>query len=402
MIDQQLIILLFYKMFEFPTNYTLDTGALNDYYTGSGVHLYKDVSLLFDILDPEGTVFLTDSELANSPSIKNISFDILSTGKDLIYENYSTGKSRFVKIPQEDNINLFGFYQKDFAIKATITNNINNELFLAEFYIYGNIPVINFINVYDGSAASFATGSGIYNEIKFEVFFANNSSYIKYNRIDVYAHSAPLNDFGLQSHGSLDLNTVYSNPYYIYTKPALADFYNTNYSTTINIPISKISYDTPYYFAIIPYSELGSGEALYIGPLTATKENQESPDETIFITNKIKLNEGDSSMMMDFITGYITGGINTNTILDSIPKALYSTITYTAQIRDSNLAVSSSELKFVITSTGSIYSGVSFSEYAISDNNYPVYSYLNSGDYVYLTVSGVSPTGVYKLYKVAL
>ena len=74
MIDQQLIILLFYKMFEFPTNYTQDTGALNDYYTGSGVHLYKDVSLLFDILDPEGTVFLTDSELANSPSIKNIRF----------------------------------------------------------------------------------------------------------------------------------------------------------------------------------------------------------------------------------------------------------------------------------------------------------------------------------------
>jgi hypothetical protein len=105
---------------------------------------------------------------------------------------------------------------------------------------------------------------------------------------------------------------------------------------------------------------------------------------------------------MDYITGYITGASGTNTILDTIPKSLYSTITYTAQISDATLSVSSSELKFVITSTGSPSSGVSFSEYAISDNNYPVYSYTNSGDYVYLNVSGVTPTGVFKLYKVAL
>ena len=389
-------------MFEFPTSYILDTGALTDYYTGSGVHLYKDVSLLFDILDPEGSTFLTDAQLANSTIVRNISFDVLTTGKDLIYENYRTGKTRFLKISEQENINLFGFYQKDFAIRASITNNINSELFVAEFYLYGNTPSIDSIAAYDGSSGAFASGSGVYDKIQLNISFNNNINYIKFNRIDVYAHTSPLNSIGLQAHGSLDLNATYSNPYYIYTQPALSDFYNNSYSSIIDVPISRISYDVPYYFAAIPYSELGSGEAVYFGPLTATKENQDDPGESVFITNQIELNHGTSSMLMDYITGYITGASNTNTILDTVPKSLYSTITYTVQVSDANLSVSSSELKFVITSTGSPSSGVSFSEYAISDNNYPVYSYTNSDDYVYLNVSGVAPTGVFKLYKVAL
>ena len=389
-------------MFEFPTSYILDTGALTDYYTGSGVHLYKDVSLLFDILDPEGSTFLTDAEVANSSIIKNVSFDVLTTGGNLIYQNYRNGKTRFLKISEEENVNLFGFYQKDFAIRATIENNINNELFIAEFYLYGNTPLINSVAAYDGTSGSFASGSGVYDQIKFEVSFANDSTYIKYNRIDVYADLLPLNNLGIQSYGSLDLNTIYKNPYYIYTKPALSDLYNNTYSAEINVPVNKISYNVPYYFAIIPYSELGSGQAVYIGPLTATRENQDDPGESVFITNQVQLNHGSSSMLMDYITGHITGAMNTNTVLDIIPKNLYSTITYTAQVSNASLSVSSSELKFVITSTGSPSSGVSFSEYAISDNNYPVYSYTNSGDYVYLNVSGVSPTGVFKLYKVAL
>jgi hypothetical protein len=388
-------------MFEFPTTYTLNTGALTDYYTGSGVHLYKDVSLFFDILDPEGSTFLTDAELANSALVKNISFDVLSTGKNLIYENYRSGKTRFIKISEQENINLFGFYQKDFAIRASITNTVNDELFLAEFYLYGNVPSINSIAAYDGSSGSFASGSGVYDKIQLNIRFNNDSNYIKYNRVDVYAHTSALNDVGLQAHGSLDLNAIYSNPYYVYTQPALSDFYENSFSSVIDIPISRISYDVPYYFAVIPYSELGSGDATYFGPLTATRENQDNPGESVFITNQIQLNHGTSSMIMDYITGYITGAINTNTVLDAIPKSSYSTITYTSQISDSTLTVSSSELKIVITATG-ISSGVSFSEYAISDNDYPIYSYTDSGDYVYLKVSGVSPTGIFKLYKVAL
>jgi hypothetical protein len=389
-------------MFEFDPTYVLDTGALTDFYTGSGVHLYKDVSLLFDILDPGGSVFLTDSELANSASIKDVSFDILTTGGDLIYKNYRNGKTRFVQLSSQENFNLFGFYQKDFGIRATIENNINEEKFIAEFYLYGNLPVTNSVITYDGTSGSFASGYGIYDKIRFHLLFQNDTRYTKFNRTDVYVHTSPLNDIGIQSDNALDTSVIYNNPYYLYTQPALSYFNNNSYQPIIDVPINKIYYDTPYYFAIIPYSEVGSGEAIYVGPLTATRENQDDPGEDVLATNQIQLVNGESSMNIDFITGIITGAINTNTVLDSIPKDLYNTIKYTAQIIDSNLAVSSSELKFVITSTGSASSGVSFSEYDISDNNYPVYSYTDSDDEVFLNVSGVSPTGIYKLYRVAL
>jgi len=392
-------------MFEFDPTYVLDTGALTDLYTGSGVHLYKDVSLLFDILDPGGSVFLTDSELANSASIKDVSFDILTTGGDTIYKNYRNGKTRFVQLSSQENVNLFGFYQKDFGIRATIENNINEEKFIAEFYLYGNLPVTNSVVTYDGTSGSFASGYGIYDKIRFHLFFQNDARYTKFNRTDVYVHTSPLNDVGIKSDSTLDTNVIYNNPYYLYTQPAINYLNNNSYNPIIDVPISRIYYDTPYYFAIIPYSEVGPGEIIYVGPLTATRESQDDlddPGETVLSTNQISLLHGDSSMNIDFITGIITGDINTDTVLDFIQKDLYNTIKYTTQIIDSNLAVSSSELKFVITSTGSASSGVSFSEYAISDNNYPVYSYTNSGDYVFLNVSGVSPTGIYKLYRVAL
>lgn len=389
-------------MFEFNTTYALDTGALTDYYTGSGIHLYKDVSLTFDILEPGGDVFLSDIEVINSPLIDNIKFDILSTGGNLLYENFKNGKTRSITITEQQNISLFGSYQKDFAIRATVSNTINSELFLAEFYLYGNVPSINYITAYDGSPSFISGGSGVYDKIQLYMYYNNNSNYIKYNRVDIYAHTSPLNDLGIQLHGDIPYDSIVKNPYYKHSHISFNNSMKYERDYLIEIQPNNLYYDTPYYFAIVPYSELGSGEAKYIGPYIITSQNVRNSGENILTTNQISLLHGDSSMNIDFITGIITGGVNTNTVLDSIPKNLYSTITYTAQIRDSNLAVSSSELKFVITSTGSPSSGVSFAEYAISDNNYPVYSYTNSSDYVYLNVSGVSPTGIYKLYKVAL
>jgi hypothetical protein len=388
-------------MFEFEPTYILDTGSLTDYYTGSGIHLYKDTSLTFDILEPGGNVFLSDIEVFNSPLIKNIQFDILSISGNLLYENFKTGKNRFITITEKENISLFGFYQKDFGIRATVSSTMNDELFLAEFYLYGNIPSINHITAYDGSPDFISGGSGVYDKIQLYMYYNNNLNYIKYNRVDVYAHTSPLNDFGIQSHGDISFKTISSNPYYIYSHASFNNSMKYQQDYLVEIPANNLSYSVPYYLAVVPYSELGSGEAKYIGPFILTSENSGNFGEGVFTTNQIELLHGNSSMNIDFITGIITGSIDTNTVLDSIPKSLYSTITYTSQIKDSNSAISSSELKFAITSTGS-FSGVSFSEYAISDNNYPVYSYTNSNDYIYLNVSGVSPTGIFKLYKIAL
>ena len=385
-------------MYEFDKNYSLDLNNIAVDHVASGVHLNKDVSLYFSFQDPVGTNITSDLELVNNPFINNTVYDILSIDGSTVFPNFISGKSRYFNFRESQNIGVFGFYQKDFGVRANVYNSVNSNIFKASFYVYGNIPSIKSIDVYDGTSGSISGGSGVYDKIKLSINYNNNLNYIKFNRIDVYASTENLSGKVYQPPIILSESVIANSEYYLYSQP----IFNQVEATSFDVPVNKLRYNVPYYFGIIPYSELGSGAIEYFGPYTITTEFPTLVTEKVLVTNVLQLNHGTSSMIVDFITGYITGSINTNTILDSIPKALYSTITYTAQVSNSNLAVSSSELKFVITSTGSVYSGVSFSEYAISDNNYPVYSYLNSGDYVYLTVSGVSPTGVYKLYKVAL
>lgn len=385
-------------MYEFDKNYSLDLENLSIDHVASGIHLDRDVSLYFSFQDPVGNNITSDIDLMNNPFINNTVYDILSTSGTTVYYNYTSGKSRYLNFREEDNIGVFGFYQKDFGIRANVYNSVNSNIFKASFYVYGNVPSINSIDVYDGVSGSISGGSGVYDKIKLNINYTNNLNYIKFNRLDVYANTEDFSGKIVQPSKDLSESVISSSPYYLYSH----QIFNQVDASTVNIPSSRLRYNVPYYFAIIPYSEMGSGEVKYFGPHTMTREFPTLITEKVLATNILQLNHGSSSMIMDFITGTITGAINTNTVLDSIPKNLYSTITYTAQVRDSNLAVSSSELKFVITSTGSPSSGVSFSEYAISDNNYPVYSYTNSDDYVYLNVSGVSPTGVYKIYKVAL
>jgi hypothetical protein len=385
-------------MYEFYKNYSLDLDALTIDHVASGVHLDRDVSLYFSFQDPLGNNITNDAELRDNPFITNTVYDILSSSGTTVYANYTSGKSRYFNFRAEDNIGVFGFYQKDFGIRANVYNSINTQVFRASFYLYGNIPSINSINVYDGTTGAISGGSGVYNKIQLNINYNNNLNYIKFNRIDVYTSTEDISGKIFQPSKELASNIIANTPYYLYSLP----IFNQLDASIVNIPSSKLRYNIPYYFGIVPYSEMGSGEARYFGPNTMTKEFPTLVTEKVLATNILQLNHGASSMIMDYITGFITGASNTNTILDTIPKSLYSTITYTAQVSDANLSVSSSELKFVITSTGSPSSGVSFSEYAISDNNYPVYSYTNSDDYVYLNVSGVAPTGVFKLYKVAL
>jgi hypothetical protein len=345
-----------------------------------------------------GNNITSDAELRDNPFITNTVYDILSSSGTTVYYNYTSGKSRYLNFREEENIGVFGFYQKDFGIRANVHNSVNSQIFRASFYVYGNIPSINSIEVYDGTTGAISGESGVYDKIQLNIKYDNDLNYIKFNRIDVYASTGDLSGKIFQPTTSLSTSIISSNEYYLYSQPV----FNQLDASIVNIPSSRLSYNVPYYFGIIPYSEMGSGEIKYFGPHTMTREFPAIVTEKVLATNILQLNHGASSMIMDYITGYITGASGENTLLDSIPKSLYSTITYTAQISDANLSVSSSELKIVITSTGSPSSGVSFSEYAISDNNYPVYSCTNSGDFVYLNVSGVTPTGVFKLYKVAL
>lgn len=141
-----------FELYEFPPTFVVDTGNLSAVYTGSGVHLNKDVRFNFNFIDSLSKSVLTDYELATNPIINSLNFDILDKNGNLVVPNYKTNSlNTSLIITERENIQIFKQYTKDFGVRLSVTNNINNELFVGEFYVYGNLPKIKNIQVYDGS-----------------------------------------------------------------------------------------------------------------------------------------------------------------------------------------------------------------------------------------------------------
>ena len=98
----------------------------------------------------------------------------------------------------------------------------------------------------------------------------------------------------------------------------------------------------------------------------------------------------------------IGGGNQAHYTIDIIERGKYNTISYTTQIIDANNTAYSSELKLVDTYLSSKGEGISLSEYAISSNSNVSFSVENDASYIYLKVSGVIPSAIYKLYKTSI
>jgi hypothetical protein len=520
-------------MFEFNTNFDVNTGELEALYIGSGVHLYKDVTFSFSLIDPMGNVIQNDRELVNNPLINEVIFDIMDTGRNVVFQAYKSGSiSRSITLTENENQSIFGTYNPNFGIKATVTNRIGTDPFVSEFYTYGNKPVMSPIyQVYDGSGLEkydpitfwkfnlktslltglqvrtessgdvrviwgddefdlksgkiFGTGSDVtyfssglnftrssstlvtanvsghtfssgnvvtitgitypidfngthvitnatsgqfqynttgfgsaigsgiagitltpgayfysgiiepeYNKIILYSNIQNNPNYINIEKYDIYVSQSSLDEIVLFESDRIKPSEN-SNFLISHFKQNFIDL------NKINIQPIGLLYDVPYYFKIVPFSSVGSGEPISFGPkIFKSPPNFIETETGISTINQINLVHGDTSMNIDFITGSInTSGLF---IIDTIQRGIYNTISYTVQITDSNKTVSSSEIKLVDTYLSSIGSGISISEYAISNNSNIFYSVESDSSYAYLKVSGVIPNAIYKLYKTSI
>jgi hypothetical protein len=137
-------------LYEFPTQYVFDPEDTSITGSGSGVHLFEDVTLTFDIIDREGS-FLGDSVSINkNPFIGDMKISILNTGSDIIYPNFYSGAAlRSFTLTKQENIDIFGYYEKDFGILVDMQDKTAGN-FYADFQLRGNIPLINYYSVRDG------------------------------------------------------------------------------------------------------------------------------------------------------------------------------------------------------------------------------------------------------------
>jgi hypothetical protein len=295
-------------LFEFENSYNLNTGDLLEIFYGSGVHLQKDVTLSFSFIDPQGNVIGSDLELRNNPLIKDISYDILNTNRETLYENYKIGSTRTFSFKEIENIALFGQYEKDFGIRAVVSNFINDNKFISEYYVYGNVPKISGVFLLDGSgfkiynddlSYNIINSGFIYDKIELEINFLNNSQYISYDYIDIYK--------------SDNENIEIVNDNFIYRYPIVNSF------DLFKIEIDRNYLNTGFSnLAIIPYSKIGSGDVFYLNNVFL-KEN-ETPITPIDspTVNELKLGSQDEIVKINVITGYFNS--NNNEIVDIIEK----------------------------------------------------------------------------------
>jgi hypothetical protein len=329
---------------------------------------------------------------------------IYSTGDNIIYDSPGLNFTRSNSTLVTANVSGHTFSSGNVITITGITNatDFNGT------YVVTNATTGQF--QYNTTGFGYATGSGmasatltrgayfysgiivpLYDQILVNQTFANDFNYINIEKYDIYASESSFQEILLyQSNkisASQNKNFVYSS-----NKEGFEDLYQLKI-----LPIG-LKYDTPYYFKVVPYSSIGSGEAISFGPQIF--KSTPNIEETITSSNQFQLAHGDSSMNLDFITGTI----DTNSLytIDIIERGKYNTVSYTTQITDANNTVYSSELKLVDTYLSSIGEGVSFSEYAISSNSNVSYSIQNDNSYIYLKVSGVIPNAIYKLYKTSI
>lgn len=142
------------SLYEFESEYTYDTGDTTVTGTGSGVHLNKDVSFTFDILDRSQNRLSNSVDINRNFSIGDMAISIINTGGSVVYSNYYSGAAkRTFTFKEQDNIDVFGSYQKDFGVLVDLQDN-TADVFDAEFYAYGNNSEIESVTITDGSGVT--------------------------------------------------------------------------------------------------------------------------------------------------------------------------------------------------------------------------------------------------------
>jgi hypothetical protein len=224
-------------------------------------------------------------------------------------------------------------------------------------------------------------GSNLTGRIQFDIQFENNPYYTASDQFEIYTSTGsgvPLNS-GFLTKAIPILDNLQDYSFYLD-------------ENTLNA-------NTNYWLKIVPSGQIASGYGWEIGPyfiysLPAPKTNITS--ESFTLTN------GNAQVNLDFITGTVPTAAST--VIDTLAKGSGYSYEYLAQFKDQSGCYCSSKL-FIVDNTSGLditRTGLSFSEYAISDDSFVNYSISGDSTNIYINAQLNSPTGYYKLYKTSI
>jgi hypothetical protein len=218
-------------------------------------------------------------------------------------------------------------------------------------------------------------------KINFDITFQNDPSYTRSEKIELYAS---------QSSGVLNIqdNLIKTIPIFSNAK---------NYSFFLDR--SQIESNKDYWFRLKSYSTISNGYDWVVGPYSIELPAEE---KTVISANEFQLLKGDAKVSLDIVTGVIT--TNSETVIDSLIKGSGYSYEYLSQFQDNSGIYCSSKLMIVDNTSGLdlLRTGLSFSEYAISDNSFVNYSISEDSTNIYLKAQLDTPDGIYKLYKTSI
>jgi len=378
-------------MYEFDTFFPDVTGDLTHSYTGSGVHLYGDVTFNFSLLDQQQNSIINDYQLINNSLVNVVAFDILDTGANVIYANYKSGTtSRSLTLSKSENESIFGYYQKDFGVRAKITDNIDNSVFASDFFAYANVPLLSGATISDGSPPTYSygvwlSGQQSFDKIVVDLTLSNSLKYINIDRYDIYASTG--NDISLYVS---PYSKISDHPNYLFSQQVdkISDI------NTIVIKPTNLTYNTNYYFTIVPYSSVGSGYAFSFGPSYFASELTGNNDY-IISANKFIATRGSKTSDISLITGTT---VSPSSIIDSILSGQYFTINYLAQFISGTTPISY-QVQWQPGPLGGLITGRIG---ATAINSFTTGSQIISGS-TYYTLSATCDAGfAYALHRTAL
>ena len=296
----------------------VDTGNLNHPSTGSGVHLFRDVTLTFsEIVDRAGATLETQDQLQNNLFFNGFDIDILNITGGMVFSGYKIGlKSRSFSFTEQENINVFGTYTSDFAVRYSLQDQ-NGEEQVNEVYLYGNPLEIDFLYITDASGRylsqsndsnfittgsgsdelfltnrQYVTGDPITGGINIEFAFKNDPNFTEYgNSVHVYG-----------STGSADFARNASN--FIATIPLNPEKAGQTYELTPKDGDAEgLLTETDYYFQLEPESAISKGKVIKVGPHKIQPVEQDPRD-----AGQPLYNRGNQYLVGDLdVAGCVTG-----------------------------------------------------------------------------------------------